>query len=62
MLIVAFKGDLLFPPEDIESDARRIPGAEFREIGTVWGHLTMFNLREEDTAAIDALYAEILAE
>ena len=62
MLVVAFKGDLFFPPEDIEADAARIAGAEFREVGTVWGHFTMFNLREQDTAAIDALYAEILAE
>jgi len=34
------------------SDTDRIPGAKFRETGTVWGHFTMFNLREQDTAAI----------
>jgi hypothetical protein len=27
----------------------------------VWGHFTMFNLREQDTAAIDQIYAEALA-
>jgi homoserine acetyltransferase len=31
------------------------------ETGTCWGHFTMFNLREQDTAAIDAIYAEALA-
>ena len=54
-------GDLFFPPEDIKADAERIPGATFRETGTVWGHFTMFNLREQDTAAIDAIYADVLA-
>jgi homoserine O-acetyltransferase len=59
--IVAFTGDLFFPPEDINADADRIPGAKFVETGSVWGHFTMFNLREQDTAAIDQIYAEALA-
>jgi homoserine O-acetyltransferase/O-succinyltransferase len=59
--MVAFTGDLFFPPEDARADAERIPGAQFRETGTVWGHFTMFNLRAEDTAAIDAIYADTLA-
>jgi homoserine O-acetyltransferase/O-succinyltransferase len=62
MLVVAFTGDLFFPPEDIAADAALVPNGEFREVGTVWGHFTMFNLREQDTAAIDALYADILAD
>ena len=48
-------------PEDIKADADRIPGAKFRETGTVWGHFAMFNLREQDTAAIDTIYADVLA-
>jgi hypothetical protein len=40
---------------------RWVPGAKFRETGTVWGHFTMFNLREQDTAAIDVIYADVLA-
>ena len=59
--LVAFTGDLFFPPEDVKADADRIPGAKFRETGTVWGHFTMFNLREQDTAAIYAIYADVLA-
>ncbi|MGQ7352240.1 alpha/beta fold hydrolase [Quadrisphaera oryzae] len=58
---VAFTGDLFFPPEDVRADAERIPGARYEEIGSVWGHFTMFNLREADTAQIDAVYAEALA-
>ena len=45
----------------LRGDADRIPGAKFRETGTVWGHFTMFNLREHDTAAIDATYSDVLA-
>jgi homoserine O-acetyltransferase len=59
--LVAFTGDLFFPPEDISADADRVPGAKFVETGSAWGHFTMFNLREQDTAAIDAIYAEALA-
>ncbi|MHA3701835.1 alpha/beta fold hydrolase [Jatrophihabitans sp. YIM 134969] len=58
---VAFTGDLFFPPEDIRADAGKIPGAEYREIGSVWGHFSMFNLREADTAEIDAVYRDALA-
>ena len=57
---VAFTGDLFFPPEDIRADAKRIPHATYREIGSVWGHFTMFNLREQDTAQVDAVYADVL--
>ena len=60
-IVVAFTGDLFFPPEDIEEDAAKIPGAQFRAVGSVWGHFSMFGLREQDVAEIDALYAEILA-
>jgi homoserine O-acetyltransferase len=49
MVDVAFTGDLFFPPEDIRADAERISSAVFREIGSVWGHLPMFNLREHAT-------------
>lgn len=57
---VAFTGDLFFPPEDVRADAERIPGARYEEIGSVWGHFTMFNLRESDTAQIDEVYARVL--
>ena len=59
--LVAFTGDLFFPPKDVKADADQIPGAKFRETGTVWGRFTMFNLREQDTAAIAAIDADVLA-
>ncbi len=51
------------PPEDIKSDvgAASLPNARFVETGTVWGHFTVINLREQDTAAIDAIYGEVLS-
>jgi hypothetical protein len=45
----------------METDASKVPKAQFRTAGSVWGHLSMFGLREQDIAEIDALYAEILA-
>ena len=60
-IVVAFRGDAFFPPEDVEAEAAHIPGADSRVVGSVWGHFTMFDLREQDTREIDALYAEILA-
>jgi len=39
---------------DVSANTGRVPGAKFVETGTCWGHFTMFNLREQDTAAIDA--------
>lgn len=59
--VVAFKGDQFFPPENMEDDARLVPNATFKTLGSVWGHFTMFCLREEDAAEIDAVYAEVLA-
>ena len=59
--LVAFTGDLFFPPEDIKADADRDPRREVpSRPAPCWGHFTMFNLREQDTAAIDAIYAEAL--
>lgn len=60
--MVAFEGDLFFPPEDVEAAARRIPGASYERIGSVWGHFTMFNLSPDDTSQIDEVFAVALAE
>ena len=60
-IAVAFRGDQFFPPEGIEADAALIPGAEYRLLGSVWGHFSMFDLRPQDTAEVDAVYAEVLA-
>ncbi len=59
--IVAFTGDVMFPPQDNELDARNIPGAHYREATTISGHLTTFGLFPEDRQAVDDAIREALA-
>ena len=59
-IVVAFGGDMFFPPDDIEEEAKLIPGAEFRVIDSLWAHFAMFCLNEDDKSAIDKVFADIL--
>lgn len=59
-LVVAFTGDVMFPPQDCTQDADRIPGARYREITTPSGHLTTFGLFPADKQAVDEAIAEAL--
>ena len=61
-LLPAGKWELWLSPSGITADGLRLDAnADYRELGTVWGHFTMFGMREQDVAEIDALYEEILA-
>jgi homoserine O-acetyltransferase/O-succinyltransferase len=60
-LIVAFTGDVMFPPQDSRLDAERIPGARYREVTTTSGHLTTFALFDEDRQAVDDAIRDALA-
>ncbi|MCK2220644.1 alpha/beta fold hydrolase [Actinomadura sp. ATCC 31491] len=51
--IAAFTGDALFPPDELREYAEAIPGATFRQIDSVFGHLATFGLAEPDVKAID---------
>ncbi|MEV0168694.1 alpha/beta fold hydrolase [Nonomuraea fuscirosea] len=51
--IAAFTGDALFPPGELSRYAEAIPGATFREIDSIFGHLATFGLSEQDVKAID---------
>jgi homoserine O-acetyltransferase len=62
MFVVAFTGDMMFPPEECKRDAQRIPNAQFREISSISGHLTTFALTEQDRQAMDDVLQEILAD
>ena len=42
-------------------DARSIPGARYREVTTLSGHLTTFGLFPEDKQAVDDAIREALA-
>jgi homoserine O-acetyltransferase len=59
--IAAFNGDMMFPPEECRMDAERIPGAQYREIRSLCGHLATFALFEQDKKAIDDVIREALA-
>jgi homoserine O-acetyltransferase len=60
-LVAAFVGDALFPPAECKAFADAIPGAQFREIASEFGHLATFGLSEQDVASIDAAITDILA-
>ena len=59
--ICGFLNDAFFPQPDIEAEAKMIPGAQCKIIGSVWGHFTMFCLSQGDKDAIDAVYKAALA-
>lgn len=60
--VVAFTGDPMFPPSECRLDAQRIPGAEFRELPSEFGHLATFALSTQDQDALDAVLREILSK
>ncbi|MEM7465552.1 MAG: alpha/beta fold hydrolase [Pseudomonadota bacterium] len=59
-LVVAFGNDMFFPPADVEAEAAMIPGAEYRLIDSLWAHFAMFCMNEQDTAAIDRVFSDLL--
>jgi homoserine O-acetyltransferase len=60
MFVVSFKDDLIMPREDCDADAALVPNAQVRLIDSVWGHLTMVCMLEEDKKAIDRVLSEVL--
>ncbi len=60
-IIAAVEGDAMFPPEDGEVDASRVPQSIFRKLESESGHLATFALSSSDQFAIDGVIAEILA-
>jgi homoserine O-acetyltransferase len=60
--VAAFAGDNLFPPAESQRVASWIPGAEFREIESVFGHLATFGLSEQDVKAIDGVIRDALGD
>jgi len=52
--VMASRTDLYFTPEDVEADASRIPGAGFRVIPSVWGHMAGAGVNPADCQFIEA--------
>jgi homoserine O-acetyltransferase len=59
--VLAFRGDVMFPPADAARDAALIPGADFREIASNFGHLATFALSDKDVTAVDDALRDLLA-
>ena len=57
-IIVPSELDRYFPPVDSENEARHIPGASWRHIPSIWGHMALFN--PADGAFIDQALKELL--
>lgn len=61
VLVVAFPGDPMFPPEEGKLDAQRIAKARFLEVPSDFGHLATFALSQQDVRAVDGALRELLA-
>ena len=59
--VMAAQTDLYFTPADIEAEARLIPGARFRLIPTIWGHMAGAGLNPTDSQFIEAEIKALLA-
>lgn len=59
--IMAGRTDLYFPPPDIEAEAACVPGARFRVIPSLWGHMAGAGLNPADSAFIDDEIKALLA-
>jgi homoserine O-acetyltransferase len=60
--MMASETDLYFPPEDIRSEAGRIPGARFRVIPSLWGHMAGAGLSQADSRFIENEIKALLSE
>ena len=59
--VMAAQTDLYFTPADIEAEARLIPGARFRLIPTIWGHMAGSGLNPADSQFIETEIKALLA-
>lgn len=59
--VLAGQTDLYFRSEDVEADAARMPGARFRVIPSLWGHMAGAGLNAPDSEFIQTEIKELLA-
>jgi len=59
--VMAGQTDLYFTPADIEADAAGIPGARFRTIPSLWGHMAGAGLNLTDSHFIETEITALLA-
>ena len=59
--VMPISHDMFFPPADCERECRLIPGAEFRPIESIDGHLGLFGTDAAAMEQIDRNLAALLA-
>lgn len=59
-LVMTATTDLYFTPPDCRAEATMIPGAEYREMDTDWGHMSGSGQSERDTKVMDKAIAQML--
>jgi homoserine O-acetyltransferase len=59
--IMASETDLYFTPADVEADAAQIPGARYRVIPSLWGHMAGAGVNPADAQFVDAEIKALLA-
>jgi homoserine O-acetyltransferase/O-succinyltransferase len=60
-VVMASETDLYFTPADVEAEAAMIPGAEFKIIPSLWGHLAGAGLNPADGEFIEREIRKLLA-
>ncbi len=59
--LIAFEQDMFVPPADMAYEQQYIAHSELKVVSSLLGHFAMLGLFEEDFAAIDSLFGELLA-
>jgi homoserine O-acetyltransferase len=60
-VVMASETDLYFTPADVEADAALIPGAQFKSIPSMWGHMAGAGLNPADGEFIEREIKRLLA-
>lgn len=60
--VVAFSGDMFFPPKDCETEQKLIPRSKFKVVQSLWAHFAMFCMTASDRKQIDDCIRDILTE
>jgi len=59
--IIAIDEDVFFPPDDIETEQKLIPGSALKRVSSIWGHLALFGVDPAWNSAVDSVLAHLLA-
>jgi homoserine O-acetyltransferase/O-succinyltransferase len=59
--VIPLSSDMFFPPADCQAEWRLIPGAEFRPVETMDGHLALFGADADAMAQLDRHLRDLLA-